>query len=216
MRKKNKVFLIIAVVLIGLLVTGCSRSATNENNANAQGDSDDQLTSILTVVASQQPVGDLTPVGEGGGTEEDGATATPEGGAVVVLPTETPIPPTETPVPTPEEMVVPSTYSLQKGEFPYCIARRFNVDVDSLLSANNLARGSLYAEGLTLTIPKNAPEFKGERSLLTHPVTYTVLGGDTFYKIACRYGDVYPEEIASVNNLSLSDTLQPGMELSIP
>jgi LysM repeat protein len=201
--------------LVGLLVTGCSRSATTDNNANAQGDSDDQLTSILTVVASQQPVGDLTPVGEGGGTGEGDATPTPEG-LSIEIPTETPVPPTETPVPTPEEMVVPSTYTLRKGEFPYCLARRFNVDVDSLLSANNLARGSLYAEGLTLTIPKNAPEFKGERSLLTHPVMYTVLAGDTFYKIACRYGDVYPEEIASVNNMTVEDALQAGMQLSIP
>jgi LysM repeat protein len=220
MRKKNKVFLIIAVILVGLLITACERSATTGNNGGAQDGNDDQLTSILTVVASQQPVGDVTPEGVGGGADDEGfvageASPTPEG-LSVEPPTATPLPPTATPIPTAAELTVPNTYTLKKGEFPFCLARRFNVDVNSLLSANNLARGATYPEGLTLTIPKNGPAFQGERMLLTHPVTYTVLSGDTFYNIACRYGNVYPEQIASVNNMSVNDTLQAGTQLSIP
>ena len=122
---------------------------------------------------------------------------------------------TATAVPTPK-LVVPSSYSLQKGEFPYCIARRFNVDVNALLSANNLSKEGLYKEGLTLTIPQNAGKFKGTRSLQEHPTTYTVLSGDTFYRIACKFGDVYPEEIAAANGMTLKDDLTVGSTIDIP
>ena len=113
-------------------------------------------------------------------------------------------------------MIVPTTYTLNKGEHPYCLARRFDVDVDDLLAANNLARGAMYPEGLTLTIPTSADSFQGQRSLLTHPVLYTIQYGDTWFTIACRYGDVFPEEIASMNGMSLNDLLTSGEQLQIP
>ena len=46
-------------------------------------------------------------------------------------------------------------YTLQNGEFPYCIARRFNVDPDALLSASGLTSPDIYYAGLTLTIPQS-------------------------------------------------------------
>jgi LysM repeat protein len=214
MRKKNKVFLILVVLMVGLLMTSCTKSAvTNDNTGSADNDGGDQLSGILTEVAANTPVGEVTPVGEGDGF----AAATPT--SLVVSPPEptaTPVPPTPTTVPTTSAPVVPSTYTLHEGEWPYCLARRFNIDVDDLLAANNLARGAVYPTGLTLTIPQNASTFDGERMLVTHPVTYTVLYDDTFYSIACYFGDVYPEEIAAANGMSLTDTLTVGMQLSIP
>lgn len=216
MRKKNKVFLLLAILLVGLLITGCTRSAQTQNpgnTANNDTEGGDQLSAILTDVAASTPVGEVTPGGDGGegfaGDPTNVQVSSPE-------PTATSIPPTETPVPTAPAMVVPTTYTLHEGEWPYCIARRFDVDVDDLLAANNLARGAVYPTGLTLTIPQNAGSFDGERMLRTHPVIYTVLYEDTFYSIACEFGDVYPEEIAAVNGMSLTDTLTPGMEIQIP
>jgi LysM repeat protein len=214
MRKKNKVFLLLAILLVGLLISGCERSATgNGANSGNNGDGElDQLDLIMTNVAANTPVGEVTPMGTnqgvlpGDGTQQ---AETPE-------PTATPLPPTPTPIPPTPQMVVPTTYTLHEGEWPYCIARRFNVDVDTLLSANNLARGAVYPAGLTLTIPQNAGNFKGERMLNTHPVVYTVQYDDTFYSIACRFGDVYPEEIAAANGMSVTDTLTAGTQLSIP
>ena len=55
-----------------------------------------------------------------------------------------------------------------------CIARRFNVDPDALLSASGLTSPDLYYAGLTLTIPQSGA-FPGSRMLATHPTTYTVL-----------------------------------------
>jgi len=111
----------------------------------------------------------------------------------------------------------PATYTLQSGEFPYCIARRFNLNPDDLLSINRISDGGLYYPGRTLTIPQSGT-FPGDRSLLSHPATYMVSGNNdtSIYGVACKYGDVDPAAIASNNNLSLSSTLNIGQQLSIP
>ena len=110
----------------------------------------------------------------------------------------------------------PSTYTLQKGEFPYCIARRFDVNPEQLLTANSLTRGDVYYPNLTLTIPASAGPFPPPRALLTHPTTYTATAGQTVYGVACVFGDVYPSAIAAANNISESSVLTAGQQLSIP
>lgn len=120
-------------------------------------------------------------------------------------------------VSTPEPGSTPSTYTLQVGEFPYCIARRFNVNPDELLALNNLADGSLYMPGLVLKIPQSGNPFPASRALRPHPATYTVSSsGETFYSIACLYGDVDPAAIASANGMALGSTLQIGTSIQIP
>jgi spore germination protein YaaH len=105
---------------------------------------------------------------------------------------------------------------LQNGEFPYCIARRFNVDPDALLSASGLTSPDLYYPGLTLTIPQSGA-FPGGRMLATHPTTYSVLSGDeTLYSVACKFGDIDPATIASANAISISAKLTAGQKLQIP
>jgi LysM repeat protein len=111
----------------------------------------------------------------------------------------------------------PGTYTLQKGEFPYCIARRFNVDPAELLSLNNLASGDLYYPNLTLKIPQSGKPFPGTRALRSHPDTYTVADASlTLYGVACAYGDADPAAIAQANSLQLTSTLTVGQQLSIP
>jgi LysM repeat protein len=114
--------------------------------------------------------------------------------------------------------VRPATYTLQKGEFPFCIARRFNVDPDALLQASGLTSDQAYSmfSGMVLTIPKNAAPFPGNRALQSHPATYTVVAGDTVYSVACKFGDVEPNAIASANNISVTATLTAGQQLQIP
>jgi LysM repeat protein len=125
----------------------------------------------------------------------------------------TPGGPTTTPVPP---GVRPATYTLQSGEFPYCIARRFNVDPDQLLSLSGLTSPDIYYSGLKLTIPQSGA-FPGDRALIAHPSTYTVVSSDeTLYSIACKYGDVDPAAIASANGISLSASLTVGQQIKIP
>jgi LysM repeat protein len=110
----------------------------------------------------------------------------------------------------------PATYTLQPGEFPYCIARRFDVDPDILLSQNGLSSGTIYRPNLTLKIPQSG-SFPGTRALRNHPATYTVASAnETIYGIACLFGDVDPSAIAQANNVSPSAALTNGQQLSIP
>lgn len=125
--------------------------------------------------------------------------------------------PTSTPVtyvqPTPGGP--PSSYTLQEGEFPFCIARRFDVNQAELLNLNGLTVNSLVGPGLVLQIPQTGNPFDGIRSLHDHPTTYKIKSGDTLNIIACYFGDVSPDMISLQNNLSSAD-LPVGEVLIIP
>lgn len=111
----------------------------------------------------------------------------------------------------------PGTYILQPGEFPYCIARRFNVDPEQLLSLSGLSGGVIYPAGTVLKIPQSG-SFPGTRALRAHPTTYAVTRADeNIYSIACLFGDVTPEAIAQQNGLAVSAAALPvGKQLNIP
>jgi LysM repeat protein len=137
------------------------------------------------------------------------ATLAVSGGATYVAsgPLPTSVPPS----------VRPGSYSLKSGEFPYCIARRFNVDPDDLLALSGLSDGArLYPAGTPLRIPQSG-SFPGTRALRTHPATYTVASpNETIYSIACLFGDVDPGAIAQTNGLTSEGPLPTGKQLSIP
>ena len=186
----------------------------------------------LKIVADLGTQTAMAKTAQAGGTVNPAATGAVAGGTA--LPGEatalsgpvTPLPATVVPPATsPEPLATvepggsggrPASYTLQQGEFPYCIARRFNVNPDDLLAANGLTGNSPVYPGTTLTIPQTG-SFPGARSLLNHPDTYTVDSANTtIYAIACEYGDVLPQAIASANGLSLSSALTVGQQLSIP
>jgi LysM repeat protein len=112
----------------------------------------------------------------------------------------------------------PGSYTLQKGEFPYCIARRFNIDPAELLSLNGLTNGEIYYPNLTLTIPQSGKPFPGTRALRSHPDTYNVTdASQTVSGVACAYGDVDPAAIVNANSgVSLTSPLTVGQQLTIP
>jgi LysM repeat protein len=114
--------------------------------------------------------------------------------------------------------VRPTTYKLQQGEFPFCLARRFNVDPDALLAASGLSSADTtnLSPGTTLTIPQTG-SFPGTLAWHNHPDTYTVTSStETVYSVACYYGDVYPETVAKSNNIALTAALTVGQKLTIP
>jgi LysM repeat protein len=168
-------------------------------------------TPVTPQAVTTAAVGTVVPATAIPGTPTNAGATTP-----VVL---TPGGPTATPV-TPAAPVTPGVrppnYTLQDGEFPYCIARRFNVDPDALLKASGLTSPDVYYAGLKLTIPQSGA-FPGGGALASHPTTYTVLSGDeTLYSIACKFGNVYPESIASTNAIAVSAKLTAGQKLQIP
>lgn len=110
----------------------------------------------------------------------------------------------------------PLSYTLQAGEYPWCIARRFNVDPNELLALNNLRPGMIYAPGLVLSIPQSGRAFPGTRALRPHPAAYTVSAAQTtVYRVACYFGDVDPLVLMQHNGLT-SPILTFGQVLQIP
>ncbi|MEW6405488.1 MAG: LysM peptidoglycan-binding domain-containing protein [Chloroflexota bacterium] len=142
------------------------------------------------------------------------STPTNSGTTVTVaVPSFTPGGPTTTPG------AVPSTYTLERGEWPYCIARRFNVNPDELLSLSGLttAQSNALIPGQKLVIPRTGNPFPADRSWHDHPTTHTVASSsDTVYGIACWYGDIEPKVIADANGIAINATLTAGQKLNIP
>jgi LysM repeat protein len=137
------------------------------------------------------------------------ASITPTTGILVPTITGNPLAAT----PTPGR---PATYTLQQGEYPYCIARRLNINPEELMALNHLVDGAIYQPGLVLNIPQTGGSYPGSRALRPHPTTYTVQLDDTIYKIACVFGDVDPIYLAAFNSLAAPYTLQTGRVLNIP
>jgi hypothetical protein len=106
---------------------------------------------------------------------------------------------------------------LQAGEFPYCIARRFDIDPVDLLAFNGLGPAQTFYTGMTLQIPQNGNPFPAQRGLRVHPATYEVIQLDeTIGGIACQFGDVDPIAIADANQLTVDSILFVGQQLRIP
>jgi len=236
--KSRTTFVQLVLIILALSLAACTRSASTApesaemfpapaaTQAEGMGVLEGLMTETAIAAGGQAPIEAGTPV----------ATTDPSvAGALPTLPVlageATPtIDPAVAilPSPTPEILVAPqaqptvvtirpATYTLQKGEFPYCIARRFNVNPADLLALNNLglAQSSMLQPGLVLQIP-NSGAFTADRALKAHPVQYTVLAGDSIYSVACLFGDVDPVNIAAVNGLSSPFTLSAGQVLQIP
>ncbi len=212
---KNKKQLLVAILILTALVLGaCTRSASQAPaTAEAGADAQSQLEAILNAAATQTAeAAVLGPEAGGGALETAVPTETPEAAGELATATPTPEPVVVQTV----DLDVPERYTLRRGEFPYCIARRFNINAATLLNANGLSPNGLFQPGLTLTIPQNAGGFEGARALRAHPTTYTVGADDTFYSIACVFGDVWPEEIAAANNTTVDANLNAGETIQIP
>lgn len=233
----KKLILILAVVVaLAAFLAACQRSAstaplpTPTATGNPAGVETDPMRMLQALATQTAMAGTGIPTN---GTPTPDLTGTPipvgTGATLVsVSPTATSLlPPTGLPgtTDTPATQIVitvtpparPATYTLHEGEFPYCIARRFNIDPGALLALNGLTEGQMYSPGLVLNIPQTAGPFPPPRALHSHPATYSVPSADdTIYKIACYYGDVDPLVIAAVNNLTSPYTLHTGQALNIP
>lgn len=230
---KNKhLFVFVILILVALALAACERSASTpppEEGGDVvfptlEGTQDpiDELNAFATQTAVAQAGGESGEESEGeegGDTQPEGGDSQTEGEGSSEEPEATAEPedkPDATPVP-PKEYKVPNNYTLKKGEFPFCLARRFDISPGALLAANGLSASSVTYAGQTLKIPKDAGSFDaGSRSLKSHPADYTVQAGDTVFSIACLFGDVFPEAIEDANGLSGAYTIKVGQVLKIP
>lgn len=219
--RKNILAALVVILILSLVLSGCERPATKATVATATSEGEipfpvaTQPQIIKDILSATQTA--QAGMGTGGGL----VTSTP----AFTLPTTAPTSGIlSTPTPTATKIVYPtptpgrpSTYVLQKGEFPFCIARRFNVDPSALLSLNGLSMStaSNLSAGYELKIPSSG-SWSGDRALKAHPTTYTVQSGDTIYTIACGFGDVDPNTILAANGLESGASLSVGQTLQIP
>jgi len=239
--KNIRKLILILVVLLALGLAGCTRSASKAPESGSEGDETTgaaEVTKapidILGEKATQTAIaesGGAKEVETGGGeTEaESQAEEVAEEASAPKSEAEEPAaeesaPPAvdsgstgeEEPVVVPEDFGVPNKYIVKSGDHPYCIARRFNIDVATFFSVNGLSNESLLYPGSELVVPKDAGPFLGERVLLAHPTNYTVQAGDTLNFIACKFGDVDPRAIAAANGFSENYSVTPGDVIKIP
>lgn len=226
-----KRFLLLAVVfVIAASVTGCKLPASTAPAATpttgtgfpvpgteTMGLFETIATQTAAAAAGQPVVQDGTQPTKPAATNKPGAQ--PQKTKAPSAPTKTPAPPKPTKKPGVVRAAtegIPDTYTLEKGEFPFCIARRFNVNPGELLNRNGLALNSMTYAGMTLILPQTGNNFPDGRELHSHPADYTVRSGDSIYSIACYYGDVDPLVIAQVNGLDEPYDISAGQVLQIP
>jgi murein DD-endopeptidase MepM/ murein hydrolase activator NlpD len=92
-------------------------------------------------------------------------------------------------------------HTLHQGETVAAIAKKYQVDLSSIVQMNDLVSALALPTGQRLTIP--APE------------TYRVRAGDTVYTIA-RLFDKSPSDVMKANHLSSSSSIRVGQILKIP
>lgn len=96
-----------------------------------------------------------------------------------------------------------TTYTVQKGDSLYQIAKKYNTTIDNLKKINNL-NNTLLSIGQKIKVPTTTENY----------ILYTVSKGDSLYQIAKKYNTTV-NEIKSLNNIT-SNTLSIGQELKIP
>ncbi|MBQ8390983.1 MAG: LysM peptidoglycan-binding domain-containing protein [Clostridia bacterium] len=92
------------------------------------------------------------------------------------------------------------SYTVQKGDSYWNIAKRFNTSMESVMDANPESSSSYLITGQIIKIPSN---------------TYTAQKGDTYYLIAKKCG-VSLSSLLSANGKTSSSVLYPGQTVTIP
>lgn len=125
-----------------------------------------------------------------------------------------PPPPGSVPVSPPTSACSP-TYTVQRGDWVYELARRFGVSVSALIAANPGFNANLLYPNQVLNIPCGSGTVPPNPGPGPTGNTYTVRQGDTLFSIAVRLGtSIYALQIA--NHLPNPNFIYAGQVLIIP
>ncbi len=133
------------------------------------------LSAITTPLVESTPEPATATPGIGTPSVTPGLVATTGSNATVAFATSTP--------------GVPESYTIHKGEFPYCLARRFNVSAGDLLNLNGLGANTQVSEGTVLKIPQSSSWTSGDRALeITSHNLYGINRGYNLHNRLCLWG----------------------------
>ncbi len=133
------------------------------------------------------------------------------------------------------------THTVTRGDTLWSIGRKYGCSISELCAANNINRRKVLSIGQTLTIPiSNISSAKTKdvskpiittfnelempppvidkpkkiKSSVTETEDYTVQKGDSYWKIARKYG-VNSPELMRINNTA-STLIKPGQKIKVP
>jgi N-acetylmuramoyl-L-alanine amidase len=113
-----------------------------------------------------------------------------------------------------ENINLPSNiYIVEKGDTLYSIASAYGISVEELKRLNGLTTNGIYI-GQELIVPTADIDLPEPPQQDTNYINYTVVKGDSLWKISQKF-DVTIPQIIELNNLK-GETLQIGSILKIP
>jgi hypothetical protein len=114
------------------------------------------------------------------------------------------------------ELPAPQTYRLHRGEYPWCIARRYNVNPYEMIWLNGIYFWQTYYPGQLLILPQTGNPYPGARMLHNIPSTYEVnKQGETIRSLACYFGALDPKAIAELNGINPDKILKKGTLINL-
>lgn len=174
---------------------------------------------IIPVQSLDATVTEPAPTSTATLTPTSTATSTPTPTATATLTPTSTSTPTATSTPTPTPTATPVLYQVRAGDTLGRIAERFGTTINALAQLNGILNPSRIDPGQILRIPADSAADPSELEAQTladpAPATYTILRGDTLYRVAERFG-ITVAELASANGIAEDDLIYPGQILVIP
>lgn len=220
---RPRTIILTALLLVVLILTGCTRSASTPpsedesvpsgSQSETQATMDAVRSAILTQTAQALEGGAATPTSTPEPTTESAATVTP----AEAQQTE-----------TEQAQADFIEYTVQPGDWIFKIARDYAIDPQAIIDANELAAPNSLEVGMVLNIPvsgevpteetgetEEGETGEGEATAAAGGTTHIVKPGEWIWQIARVYG-IDPQGIIDINNLTSPATIYPGQELIIP
>lgn len=217
-KSKHWYWLALLVMLMPLILVGCTRPATKSEPTAESGE-----TETATATPAQQmptePTATEPPAPDVEATNE--AIMATEQAQQPAEPTE-PAPDEATPVPT-EPVAEPTTpaptqeqsYTIVANDTLFSIAQRYGVSVEELAARNGIVSVDRIEVGQVLVIPvPGATEPEPEPPSAVERV-HVVQAGENLFRVALKYNMSF-ESVAAYNNIPWPYHIYPGQDIKIP
>lgn len=217
---------VIALMLLGVVLAACTRSATGIDNAPPSetplpGDpsggggglvtqQDPTMAALGTAIRMTQTAQALA---GGGGAGGAGELETPTPTLDLSIPTETPSPIPPTVAPT--SAGCPNPYIVKQGDWIYQIARNCKVDPSAIVAANPGINPNFISPGQQLNMPAPGTGPVPPATAAACTGNHTVAGGENLFRIAYNCG-LKTEQLAAANSIPYPYTIYPGQILRFP